>query len=265
MNKIHKRFKPSEANEEYGKLTHYAQERAKELAPMLKPYVEATDKYGRLLSRLCLIIGEHEPMSVQDAVIRDLMADVFDFLYESRLFILKGQTLVAFPLARRAYESMSLLHWCAMDAKAAESWAKGKKVSNQEVRKALAAHPMGEPEDKLQELYKFFCEITHPNREMIAHRGIGEGNRYVFGSIDRPNLIVLADYCMKHLELWFWLCPTVAYFYREQVFRRDPTFHDAHNNARAFAQDVTKWLAQQFNRLLEEWRHDPEVVKPKVS
>jgi len=159
---------------------------------------------------VCLILGEQEPESVQDAVVRDLMADVFDFLFESRLFILKGQTLVAFPLARRAYESMSLLHWCALDSKAAENWDKGKKVSNQDVRKALAAHTMGEPEDKLRELYKFFCEVTHPNREMITFRGLGEGNTYVFGSIGAPNLIAVADYCMKHLELWFWLCPTVA-------------------------------------------------------
>ncbi len=166
-------------------------------------------------------------------------------------------------LARRAYESLSLLHWCAIDSKAAEDWAKGKKIKNQDVRKALAAHPAGEPEAELRELYKFFSGLSHPNREMIAFRGLGEGNKYVFGSIGRPELIVLADYCMKHLELWFWFCPTVAYFYRELVFRRDPTFHDAHNNTRANAQEVTKWLAEQYNRLLEELRNEPNEIKPK--
>lgn len=34
-----KRFKPSEANEEYSRLAEYSELRAKELAPMLKPYV----------------------------------------------------------------------------------------------------------------------------------------------------------------------------------------------------------------------------------
>jgi hypothetical protein len=214
-----KRFKPKTARDEYQRLAEYADTRTKELAPMLAPYVEATDKYGRLLCRLCLLLGEEAPQSVQDAVVRDLMADVFDFLYESRTFILRGQTLVAFPLARRAYESLSLLSWCVLDGEAAEKWTKGKQYSNHDVRKALGSHKMGEPEEQLKKLYKFFCELTHPNREMIAFRGLGEGNKFVFGSIDRPNLVVLTDYCMKHLELWFWFCPVVGYFYRELLVR----------------------------------------------
>lgn len=212
-----------------------------------------------------MIIGEEPPTSIQDATVRDLTADVFDFLFESRVFILRGQTLLALPLARRAYESLSLLHWCSLDSAVAEDWAKGKKISNGHVRKALAAHRMGEPEDKLQDLYKFFREFTHPNREMIAFRKLGEGNRYVFGSIGTPDLVSVADYCMKHLELWFWLCPTVTYYYRERVLRRDPTFHDAHNSARDHAQDVNKWLAEQFNRLLQESRTNPTVVKPRFT
>lgn len=191
------RFKPAKANEEYGLLATYADARAKELAPMLKSYIQVTDTYGRLLSRLCLVVGEEEPESIQDTVVRDLMADVFDFLFESRFFILKGQTLVAFPLARRAYESLSLLHWCVLDSSAAEKWSKGAKLSNSDVRKALDAHPMGESGQNLRELYNFFCGMTHPNREMIAFRGLGEPNRYVFGSIGVPNLIEVADYCIK--------------------------------------------------------------------
>lgn len=263
MNMRLKRFKPAAANEEYRRLAEYAATRELELKPMLEPFTEATDKYGRLLSRICLVVGERAPVSVQDAVVRDLMADVFDFLYESHTFLKKGKTLVAFPLARRAYESLSLLHLCVADINAAEQWARGKKIDNKDVRKALDTHPMGEPAEKLRELYKFFCELTHPNREMIAYRGLGEGNQYVFGSIELPNLVELADFCMKHLELWFWLCPTVAYFYREQVFSRDQTFHDAHNNAREHAQKVFEWLAEERNRLLEEWKNDKTVVKPK--
>ena len=33
-----------------------------------------------------------------------------------------------------------------------------------EVRKALGAHPMGEPEAEMRELYRFFSEAAHPNR-----------------------------------------------------------------------------------------------------
>lgn len=263
MKKKLPRFKPSAANDEYGRLCEYAEGRAKEMAPMLQPYVDVTDRYGRLLSRICLIVGETEPQSLQDSVVRDLMADVFDFLFESRALISKGQTLIAFPLARRAYESLSLLHWCIVDEKAAVGWANGKKVSNLDVRKALGVHPMGEPEDKLRELYKFFCEETHPNRERVAYRGLGEGNAYVFGSIGVPNLVSVADYCAKHLELWFWFCLTVAWFYRKQIVRRDPSFRDAHNGARQDAQAVKKWLIEQYNRVLAEWKQDQSRVKPK--
>jgi hypothetical protein len=257
------RFKPSLANNEYGRLREYAESRAKEMAPMLQLYVDVTDRYGRLLSRICLIVGENEPQSMQDSVVRDLMADVFDFLFEARALIFKGQTLIAFPLARRAYESLSLLHWCIVDEKAAADWANGKKMSNQAVRKALGVHPLGEPEDKLRELYKFFCEETHPNRERVAYRGLGEGNTYVFGSIGAPNLFSVADYCVKHLELWIWFCPAVVWFYRKQIALRDPSFLDAHKSARHDAQAVTKWLVEQQDRVLEEWKQDQRKVKPK--
>lgn len=260
-----KKFKPAEANAEYARLPEYSAQRTQEIEPMLRPYLDATDKYGRLLSRVCMLVGEQEPSSIQDSVVRDLMADVFDFLFESRGFITRGQTLVAFPLARRAYESLSLLHWCALDSKAADRWARGAKLSNSDVRKALAMHPMGEPEASLRKLYNFFCELTHPNREMIAFRGLGEGNRFVFGSVGKPNLVEVADYCMKHLELWFWFCPTVAYFYRDTILVRDPTFPDAHERARNHAQDVNRWLAEQYNLLLAEWRADSGGVKPKFS
>src|SRR5262245_3615687 len=88
---------------DYQRLPIYAATRAKQLAPMLAPYIEITDRYGELLCELSALLGEDEPSTLQDAVVRDLMADVFDFLYESRVFILRGQTLLAFPLARRAY------------------------------------------------------------------------------------------------------------------------------------------------------------------
>lgn len=252
-------------NEEtqYVQLMKYSSLREKEISPMLTPYIEATDKYGRLLCRLCIYLGECEPISIQDSVIRDLMADIFDFLYESRHFIIKGQTLVAYPLARRAYESLSLLHWCVLDSNTAEKWAKGTQFKNEDIRRALGKHPMGEPEADLRKLYKFFCEMTHPNREMIAYRGLGEGNQFVFGSVGKPNLIEVADYCMKHLELWHWLCPTVAWFYRDSHIQADPKFYDEYDEARQFAQQVKTWLVEQYNYVLDEWHNEGGIVKPK--
>ncbi len=165
-----------EREDQYSKLPEYAELRETEVRLILQPYLDVTDQYGRLLCRLCSHVGTHAPVSVQDSVIRDLMADVFDFLFEVRPFIVKGQTLVAYPLARRAYESLSLLQVCILKASQAEKWAAGKKISNNEVRKALGKNPMGESEEELRKLYGFFCDMTHPNRETIAYRGLGEGN-----------------------------------------------------------------------------------------
>ena len=254
-----------EANDQYQKLIEYADHRSREISAMLTPYKEVTERYGALLCRISLHLAKREPASIQDAVIRDLMADVFDFLFESRHFIFKGQPLLAFPLARRAYESLSLMHWCVCDSEAAEAWHGGKRFNNTEVRSALSAQPMGETEERLRDLYNFFCRTTHPNREMIPFRGLGEGNRFVFGSIGMPNLIELVDYCIKHLEMWFWFCPVAVWHYKEIIFPNDFTFQDDHNSIRDEAQSVTKWLVDQYNHLLEEYRNDSSVVTPKYT
>lgn len=251
-NKTKNLFDPNYADDEYERLAEYSKTRAEEITPMLEPFLSVTDQYGRLLTRVMLIVARYPPESIQDRVVRDLMADVFDFLYESRPLVMKGQCLVAFPLARRAYESLSLLAWCVDDASAAERWANGKKFNNSDVRKAHAASDMGEPEEALQKLYKFFCEQTHPNRDMIGVRWLGEGNSAVFGSIGHPSLVLLCDYAMKLLELWFWFCPVVVYFFRRQIMETDPTFREAHNQTRDRAQEVVKWLAEQFNNVLKE-------------
>ncbi|WP_169709609.1 hypothetical protein [Deferrisoma camini] len=252
-----------DSEDQYAKLDEYAARRESEIRPMLQPYLDVTDQYGRLICRLSEHIGKRPPTSVQDAVIRDLMADVFDFLYEVRPFIVKGQTLVAYPLARRAYESLTLLQVCVLKESAAEKWNAGKKIKNEEIRKALGNNPIGESEEELRKLYRFFCDMTHPNRDTIPYRGLGEGNEFVFGSIGVPNLAVVLDYCLKHIDLWYWFCPVVAWFYKEILLKADPSFHDDHNQAREKAKQVTNWLTDQYNRVLEQYKNDVDVLRPK--
>jgi hypothetical protein len=156
-------FNPSEADDLFDQLPVFAATRLQEMTAMAKPYIESTDRYARTVARLSNLLGHNPPVSTQDRVIRDLMADVFDFLYEARNLIVGSKLTVAYPLARRAYESLSLLHVCALDAAWAEKWEMGKEITNSQVRKKLAAHPMGEPETDLQELYGFFCIATPPN------------------------------------------------------------------------------------------------------
>ena len=118
----------SDASKTYTGLTEYSALRTRKISEMLQPYIEVTDRYGTLICRITLVLGKIRPRSMQERVLRDLMADVFDFLYETRALIIKGKTEVAYPLARRAYESLSLMVACHMEPKLAERWAAGNRV-----------------------------------------------------------------------------------------------------------------------------------------
>lgn len=255
------RFKPKAANKHYDELVKYASARRVEISAMAGPYIKITDRYGRLISRLVLMLGSKEPVNTQDIVIRDLMADIFDCLYESRSLILEGKLNISFPIGRRAYEALSLLHLCALDESWAEKWSKGKRIGNADIRKALAAHPMGEPEQEMKDLYNFFCSATHPNRELIPRRFLGEGNEFVLGVIGVPDLVMVSDYCIKNLEMWFWLTATVTYFYRETVNAADRGYFETYSQSAREAQKVKAWLVENFNRLLIEekkyWKDNP--------
>jgi hypothetical protein len=177
---------------------------------------------------------------------------VFDFLYEARALILKGKLEIAYPLARRAYESLSLLVACTLEPKLADRWIAGKQVGNAEVRRVLDAHPMGEKEAQTRELYDFFSKTTHPNRNHMAHRFLGEGNEFVLGAIGRPSLTMLADYALKTLNLWFWLAAFLMFKFRDVLSQANPGILKSYNDAADAAKPVAAWLHDQFNRTLAE-------------
>jgi hypothetical protein len=245
-------FEGREAANYYDKLGEYAAVREREIYGMMEPYVALTDRYGRLIARLTSVLGQLKPKDTQDIVIRDLMADVFDFLYEARTLILAGKCSVAYPLARRAYESLSLLHLCTLDPAWAKKWHNGQRISNAQVRRALGSDPMGESEQNTKVLYKFFCTATHPNRELIPQRLLGDGNEFVLGAIAMPNLVLIADYCIKLLEMWFWLAATVSHFYRSHLEQHDRSYFETYMAAAADAQEMKRWLIDNYNRVLEE-------------
>ncbi len=247
-----KKFKPKNANEHYELLQMYADMRTKEISKMSDPFVKITDRYGRLISRVTLILGGIKPENTQDKVLRDLLADIFDCLYESRFLIMASKLNVAFPVARRVYETLSLMSLCAIDKSWAQKWQKGQKIGNATIRKELSKHPMGEKEDDLKKFYNFFCLATHPNRELIPSRFLGEGNQYVLGTIAKPNLLMVCDYCIKILEMWYWFTAMVSYFYREKIVQVDKSYFDSYNQTAKEAQNVKQWLVENFNNLLKE-------------
>jgi hypothetical protein len=234
------------AREEYARLADYAALQTKELSEMLRPYVETTDRYGELICRVTLVLGTTPPRSRRDAAMRDLIADVFDFLYEARHLIIKGKLEVAYPLVRRAYESLSLLVACYLDPTLADRWIAGGKIHNAEVRKVLGKHPAGEPEVKTGDLYRFFSEAAHPNRKLVAHRFLGEGNEFVLGAIGRPNLVMLADYALKTLNLWYWFKAFVSFAYLHASAKTDPDFTESLDAVAKMAQEVAPGLSSSL-------------------
>jgi hypothetical protein len=249
---MHVPFTPKKADELFDQLPSFAAARLREISEMSQPYIDATDKYARLNSRVITLLGQIAPVTTQDVVIRDLTADVFDFLYEARDLIIGGKIPIAYPLARRAYESLSLLALCALDVDWAEKWHNGKKVSNGEVRKHLSKHPMGESETDLKALYDFFCVATHPNRDLVASRRLGEGNEFVLGMIGMPDLYLVVDYCSKHIDLWHWLTGVVTYFYREWLSEHDRSYYSAYKTTITEGQRTKKWLVENMPRLKAE-------------
>lgn len=247
----------SELNDNsYSDLQKFANRRREELGKLYKPYIDVTDLYGQLICDICSSLGNIPPSDVQEKVVRDLMADVFDNLYESRNIILTGQLNVAYPVARRVYEALSLFVLCALDKKTAQKWQDGKQISNSAVRKGLAKHPLGEKEDGLRELYKFFSQASHPNRDLIPERYLGERNQFVLGAIGMPDLVMVTDYCLKHLSLWFWFAAVTSTMLGPKLGSSFSSYRARYLSVVKDAQECGEWLRGEFNRLLSEIQKD---------
>jgi hypothetical protein len=139
---------------------------------------------------------------------------------------------------------------CHLDATFCERWMNGKRISNEDVRRILAKHPQGEAAEKTRELYKSFSEISHPNRNTVACRLLGEGNEFVLGSVGRPSLVLLADYAHRTLNLWFWFAAVIAFVYLELLGKADPEILRTYHAAADTAKHVVRWLAAQYERVL---------------
>lgn len=192
------------AEKEYEYLKKYSDIRYNELSKMLSPFIDVTDEIGKLMCRVTYMLGYTHPVDEKDIVIRDLMADTFDFLYEGRSLILKGKLVTAYPIIRRAFESLTLMVVCYLKSEFVQKWHKGEEIRNNAIRRELNKHPLGESEKVMTDLYKFFSLASHPNRDMAPHRYLGEGNNFTLGSIGAPDLIFLSDYCIKYLDLYIY-------------------------------------------------------------
>jgi hypothetical protein len=252
---------PRTGAEFYEALPAFAEYRRAELVGMLQEVKDLADAYGSLVARATLVLGSSAPRSVRDTVFRDLMADVFDFLYEWPRPLFEGRLHVAYPLARRAYESLSLMSLCYQHEDAAKRWHDGAQISNAEVRKALSTAPMSESKEALDGLYRFFSKAAHPNRDLVAERRLGIGNEFVLGSIGRPNLVLIVDHCMHLIDMWFWFGALVAFASKEILHQADRTFGRDYLKTAARARQLQKSLASNFNRLVAEAQAETRTAR----
>ena len=239
---------------EYERLSEYSTKRYEELSEMFKPYMNVTDDYGRIICRVINLLGNIPPKDDEDKAIRDLAADVFDALYESRNLIISGKCVVSYPLARRAYESLSLMVVFSLDNKIANKWVSGKQINNHTVRQLLAKHPMGEKEEMTRDFYKFFSSASHPNRDIVPYRYLGEGNKFILGSIGKPDLLMTTDFCKKHLGLWFWFAAFFITIHHNIIHQYDNSCNEIYMKTATEAKRVHVWLIENFNILLKKYK-----------
>ena len=109
------------------------------------------------------------------------------------------------------------------------------------------------------DLYKFFSKGTHPNRELIAERFLGDGNEFVLGSIGVPELVFVIDQCMYLVDMWFWFGALTAVVAREELAKTDPSFGREYLATATQAAEIKKWLGQSFDKLLQERQADPRA------
>jgi hypothetical protein len=134
----------------------------------------------------------------------------------------------------------------------ADRWIASEQVGHAEIRRVLAAHPMGEKETQTRDLYFFFSKATHPNRDYMARRFLGEGNEFVLGPIGQPSLAMSLDYALETLNLWFWFAASVVFRYRDVLSQSDPELFQMYHDAAEAAGPVAAWLREQFNHVLAE-------------
>ena len=220
--------------------------RKRELSGMVEPYIDVTVPVGELIcsssSRWARRVRTIP--RTRYAVICSRTFSIF--CYDARRAIMESQFSVAFPLLRRAFESISLLAACAVDVGFAETWASAKQIPNVKVRARLSNDPIQEPLESTRELYKYFSMGAHPNRDVVPFRFLGKANQFVLGAIGRPDLLVFCDHLRHHLSLWFWFCAAVTFHYRELT---DLEYGEKYLKVASDAKEVGESLLNEIKRL----------------
>lgn len=217
----------TEAEKEHNNLKNYSDIRFSELIEIFSEENSIIVNYEKLLCRLTLILGQLKPKDTVDQTTRDLMADVFDFLFAARQLILQNNASAAFPLLRRAFESLSLINYFILKPSRAESWNRGKEIKNAEVRNFLGTHRTGltAPEKAYKKDYADYSRGSHPNRNYVPYRFLGEPNEFVLGAFGKPQFLIVGDYLQRLIGLWFWFAAMLSVHNVKLIEFADPNYN----------------------------------------
>lgn len=225
---------------------------------ILEPYFEVVNDYGQLFSRIHYITGFVEPKDDLETIQRNLTADAFDFLNETKYLIKRGQFDITYPIARRAFETITLMIAFHFKAELAMKWTKGKEIPNRDVRDILDKHKEtgGEPKESMKNLYDYFSKKSHPNYVAIPQRLVGKGNYFAIGPIPEPLLLPIVDLCIEIIDLWFWLIAYTWYNNLDYVNEFDALLKDDYLEKKRKALEVRKWLIEQRLNLIDELKNE---------
>jgi len=227
---------------------------------ILKPYFEVVNDYGQLFSRIHYITGFIEPKNEIESIQRDLGSDAFDFLNETKYLIKRGQFDITYPIARRAFETITLMIAFHFKNELAIKWKEGKEIPNRDVRDILDKHKEigGESKESMKNLYDYFSKKSHPNYVAIPHRLIGLGNYFALGPMPEPLLLPIVDLCIEIIDLWFWLIAYTWYYNLENVNKFDSSLKEDYIEKKRKVLEVRKWLIEQRLNLIDELKNEIE-------
>lgn len=252
------KYTKEEAIKLYDSFDYLYNKRVEAFDFILKPYFEVVNDYGQLFSRLHFITGFIQPKNEFDSIQRNLCSDAFDFLNESKYLIKRGQFDITYPIARRAFETITLMIAFYFKNELATKWKEGKEIPNRDVRAILDEHKEigGESKETMTNLYNYFTKKSHPNATAIPDRLIGLGNFFALGPMPEPLLLPIVDLCIEIIDLWFWLLAYTWYYNADLVNSFDPLFKDDYLNKKSKVLETRKWLIEQRANLTEEIKNE---------
>lgn len=216
--------------------------------------VAVAEGYECLLARIALILADLPPHGDAERALRDLAAEAFDTLRLAKYLALSGFPGACFALLRRAFELTSLLYTFSLEPGMVGAWWQGKEVRNWETRDVLGTRFQVEVRGSLDLQYDILCDWTHPNRDTVAARRLGEDEEFELGAGAPPDTPASMYAVFNLLMLWHWLVVVLAAHYIDEIDAVDPEFRADHN--RLHEQYVE--LDARLRRMIGEAIADPD-------